>query len=108
MLDDERQSMAEEELDGVSVFDPSKKTATSLDAATKGLEPVMETPRSRTWTCELVTVTPYELELPTMMIGCWNVDDDVDPLQSVSAELDTATAPRLMSQRVIPDLIPIN
>jgi hypothetical protein len=48
MLDDERQSMAGEELAGVIVFDPSKERVTLLDAATNGLELVMETPRSRT------------------------------------------------------------
>jgi hypothetical protein len=48
MLDNERQSMAEEELDGLSVFNPSKKRLTSLDVAANGTELVMETPRSKT------------------------------------------------------------
>jgi hypothetical protein len=55
-----------------------------------------------------VIVTPYELDLPTMMSGCWNEDNDVDPLHPVSVELDSATALRLISQRVISDPIAID
>jgi hypothetical protein len=55
-----------------------------------------------------VIVTPYELELPTMMSGCWNEDNDIDPLHWVSVEFDSATALKLMSQRVISDPIAIN